>query len=133
MVYRDMEIGDGEFYIFLTFLLLLLMEKFEFFFSFVWVSFVQVGWSMDMKIVFTGFFLQVHILEAVFAYAIENYIGLVFYLFCSFFFVSPSKTKRKILGLECLICLLWCALQPPNQDNSLKCFGRIFFFCFAFG
>lgn len=94
MVYRDMEIGDGEFYIFFTFLLFLFMEKFDFFSSsFVWGSFVQMGWSMDMEIVFTGFFLQVHIFEAVISYAIENYIGLVFYLFCSFFLSAPPRPR----------------------------------------
>lgn len=86
-------------YIFFTFLLLLFMEKFDFFFlfSFVCVSFVQVGRSMDMEIGFNGFFLQVHIFESVISYAIENYIGLVFYLFCSFFCL-PFQDQGEDLG-----------------------------------
>lgn len=131
MVYRDMEIGDGEFYIFFTFLLLLFMEKFDFFFFFCLGVFVQVGWSMDMEIVFTGFFLQVHIFEAVIAYAIENYIGLVFYLFCSFFFLSaPPRPRGRSWDLNAwfVYCGVQCNLQI--RITVWNILAELFFFFF---
>lgn len=137
MVYRDMEIGDGEFYIFFTFLLLLFMEKFDFFFFFCLGVFVQVGWSMDMEIVFTGFFLQVHIFEAVIAYAIENYIGLVFYLFCSFFLSAPPRPRGRSWDLNAwfVYCGVQCNLQIRITVWNIlaELFFFFCFFCFAFG